>query len=155
MPGCDASQSEVFDVVNKDLLAAKLTELSDRIARVRSHTPESVEALRFDRDKLDLVAFNLMLSVQICVDIASHLIADEGWPVARSLAEAFTRLNEHGVLPAAIAESMRRGVGLRNVVAHGYAGIDVEACFVAATSGVSDLQAYAQAVSVWANSTDG
>lgn len=138
-------------MVNKDLLAAKLTELADRIERVRSHTPESAEALRIDRDKLDLVAFNLMLSVQICADIASHVIADAGWPAARSLAEAFTRLNEQRVLSPAIAESMRRSVGLRNVVAHGYAGIDVEACFLAATSGLTDLQGFARAVSAWAS----
>jgi uncharacterized protein YutE (UPF0331/DUF86 family) len=141
-------------VVNKDLLAAKLTELADRIERVRGHAPESGEALRNDRDKLDLVAFNLMLSVQLCADIASHIIADAGWPAARSLAEAFTRLTEHQVLTPAVAESMRKSVGLRNVVARGYAGIDVEACFVAATRGLSDLQAFARAVSTWANAIE-
>jgi len=111
--------------------------------------------LRGDRDKLDLIAFNLMLSVQICLDIASHVIADAGWPVARSLAEAFTRLSEHGVISSEIAESMRRSVGLRNIVAHGYAGIDIDACFSAATAGVSDVQAFARAVSTWANAHAG
>jgi uncharacterized protein YutE (UPF0331/DUF86 family) len=121
---------------------------------VRTHVPESIEALQADRDALDLVAFNLMLSVQICLDIASHVIADAGWPAARSLAEAFTRLQEREVLPATIAESMRKAVGLRNVVAHGYAGIDVEACFRAGTAGVAHLQAFARAVTAWAAATE-
>ena len=70
-------------MVNRDLLAAKLAELSDRIGRVRAHAPATLEELESDRDVLDLVAFNLMLSVQSCADIASHLIADEGAPWRR------------------------------------------------------------------------
>lgn len=138
-------------MVNRDLLAAKLTELADRIARVRGHTPGAADMLRTDRDALDLVAFNLMLSVQICADIASHVIADERWPAARTLAEGFTRLSEHGVLPATTALSLARAVGFRNIVAHGYAGIDVDACFRAATEGADDLEAFARAVSAWAD----
>lgn len=137
-------------MVNRDLLAAKIAELQDRVQRVKTHVPETVEMLRADRDALDLVAFNLMLCVQICADIASHVVADEGWPVARSLAESFTRLEEHGVLTSATAESLRRAVGLRNVVAHGYAGIDVEMCYRAATRGVADLEEYARELSTWA-----
>ncbi len=76
-------------MVSRDLLALKLAELEDRVERVRTHTPESVEALKADRDALDLVAFNLMLSVQACTDIAAHFIADAGWPTARNLADAF------------------------------------------------------------------
>jgi uncharacterized protein YutE (UPF0331/DUF86 family) len=137
-------------MVTRDLFAAKLAELRDRVQRVTTHVPESVETLRADRDALDLVAFNLMLCVQICADIASHVIADEGWPVARSLAEGFTRLEERGVLSSGTAEGLRRAVGLRNVVAHGYAGIDVDMCFRAATGGVADFEAYARELSTWA-----
>ncbi|MGH7296294.1 MAG: type VII toxin-antitoxin system HepT family RNase toxin, partial [Polyangiaceae bacterium] len=66
--------------MNRDLLASKLADLSDRVGRVRSHGRPTVAELAADRDALDLVAFNLMLAVQTCADIASHLIADERWP---------------------------------------------------------------------------
>jgi uncharacterized protein YutE (UPF0331/DUF86 family) len=137
-------------LVNKDLLAAKLTELADRLARVRTHVPTSANALRANRDALDLVAFNLMLAVQTCADIASHVISDEGWPAARSLAEAFARLEEHAVLRAKTAEALRNAVGLRNVVAHGYARVDIDMCFRAATDGLTDLEAFARELSAWA-----
>lgn len=143
-------------MVDRDLLAAKLTELADRVARVRSRVPGDPKALSDDRDALDLVAFNLMLSVQICADIAGHIIADEGWPAARTLAEGFTRLEERQLLSRDTAESLRQAVGLRSVVAHGYASIDVEKCFRAATDGVADLDAFAREVGRWvASSTPG
>ncbi|HKY36039.1 MAG TPA: nucleotidyltransferase domain-containing protein [Polyangiaceae bacterium] len=41
-------------------------------------------------------------------------------------------------------------IGLKNVVAHGYARLDVEMCFQAATEGVADLDAFARELTSWA-----
>jgi uncharacterized protein YutE (UPF0331/DUF86 family) len=136
-------------MVNRDLLAAKLAELSERVARARKHCPATADALRADRDALDLVSFNLMLAVQTCADIASHLIADEGWAAVARLAEAFERLHEHGVIARETAQALGRAVGLRNIVAHGYGGIDAQVVHGAATRGVADLEAFAREVATW------
>lgn len=136
-------------MVSSDLVAAKLAELQDRVARVRAHRRPDAEALAGNRDALDLVSFNLMLAVQICADIASHIIADEGWPVAKNLAQSFTRLQEHGVLDGPTAGAMARAVGLRNVVAHGYGGVDAEMVHAASTAGLDDLDSFARQIAAW------
>lgn len=56
--------------MNRDIVAAKLAELADRIHRVRTHVPASADDLANSRDTLDLVSFNLMLAVQACADVA-------------------------------------------------------------------------------------
>ena len=99
-----------------------LSDLGARIARVRSHTPATSAQLRDDQDALDLVSFNLMLCVQSAADIASHIVADEGWRPAVTLAEAFERLRENGVVTKPTADALAKAAGLRNVVAHGYPG---------------------------------
>ena len=140
-------------MVDRKLVTAKLTDLADRVARARAHAKPSAAALASDRDALDLVSFNLMLAVQSCADIASHLIADEGWVPAGTLADAFARIADHGVISAQTREALTRAVGLRNVVAHGYAGIDPEAVHAAVTSGVADLDAFAMEVASWVTSS--
>lgn len=136
-------------MVDANLIAAKLAELSSRIQRVRTHVPASAQALATDRDALDIVAFNLMLAVQSCLDIASHVIANEGWASASTLGDSFARLLEHGVLSQPTTQQLRQAVGLRNLVAHGYASIDLESCFHAATAGIEDLDTFAREVSGW------
>jgi uncharacterized protein YutE (UPF0331/DUF86 family) len=136
-------------VVDRHLAAAKLAELADRIERIRSRCPASADELRRDRDALDLVSFNLMLAVQSCADIASHLIADEGWPSPPNLAGGFNRLRDEGVISPGTADTLCRAVGLRNVVAHGYAGINPAMVHAAAMSGVRDLEAFAREVAQW------
>jgi len=91
-----------------------------------------------------------MLAVQICADIAAHLIADERWPAAKNLSEAFTRLEDQSVIAPSVALALRKAVGLRNVVAQGYARGDPAAIHSAATDGLADLEEFAQAVASWA-----
>jgi uncharacterized protein YutE (UPF0331/DUF86 family) len=136
-------------VVDADLIASKLSELADRVARVREHARPTAQELGADRDALELVSFNLMLAVQTCADIASHLIADEGWPPARNLTEGFERLAQHGVLEPATSRQLQKAVGLRNVVVHGYGHVDVGMVHAAATVGVGDLDAFARQVGGW------
>jgi uncharacterized protein YutE (UPF0331/DUF86 family) len=136
-------------MVDANLIAAKLRELSDRIDRVRALRKPDAAALAADRDARELVSFNLMLAVQTCADIASHLIADEGWPPATTLAEAFQELGQRGVLTSETTEALRQAVGLRNLVAHGYANIDPELLFAAAVGGLVDLEHFERDISVW------
>jgi uncharacterized protein YutE (UPF0331/DUF86 family) len=139
-------------VVDTNLVAAKLRELAERIARVRLHCPPEAADLAADADALDLVSFNLMLAVQACVDLASHLISDEDWSPAETYAEAFQRLHEHGVLSRETADILGSATGLRNVVAHGYADVDPELIHRAAVHGLADLERFAAEVSAWIKS---
>lgn len=136
-------------MVNRDVLAAKLTQLALRMKRVQLHNKRTSEELASDSDCVDLVSFNLMMCVQVCVDIASHIIADAAWPAARTLSESFARLREHGVLTQETSAALSRAVGLRNVVAHGYAGLDLDLLHRASTDGLADLDTFAREVAAW------
>jgi uncharacterized protein YutE (UPF0331/DUF86 family) len=136
-------------MVDTNIVAEKLKQLSRSIAKVRAHCPADPAELAAGSDALDLVSFNLLLAVQTCLDLASHLIADEGWAPAAKAREAFERLSEHGVLSSETAQALAQAVGLRNIVAHGYAGADPAQIHTAATAGLADLERFATEVSGW------
>jgi len=136
-------------MVQLEIVQRKLADLDARVARVRAHRRPTPAELASDRDALDLVAFNLMLAVQAACDLAAHLIADEGWTAPATAAESFQRLAEHQVISTKTAAALRRAVGFRNIVAHGYAGIDIAATHAASTVGVDDLDRFAREVATW------
>jgi uncharacterized protein YutE (UPF0331/DUF86 family) len=136
-------------MVDEGIVTSKLRELAEKVDRVRFYCPADVSVLESDLTALDLVSFNLMLAVQSCLDIASHLISDEGWVPAGSLAGSIRRLQERGVLSPETTESLGKAVGLRNVIAHGYADADPEQIFDAATDGLADLERFAAEVGAW------
>ena len=85
----------------------------------------------------------------------SHLCRvnwDEGCPTSvldTNLAGAFNRIRDEGVISATTAATLCRAVGLRNVVAHGYAGINPAMVHAAATRGLGDLEVFAREVAQW------
>jgi uncharacterized protein YutE (UPF0331/DUF86 family) len=137
-------------VVDRNVVQGKLTQLEEHLERIRLHCPAEASELERNRDASDLIAFNLLLAIQVCLDIASHIIADEGWPSAPTLAASFRRLAEHSVPDATTANALATAAGFRNVVAHGYGGIDLALLHRAATSGLADVQAFAREVAAWA-----
>lgn len=93
-----------------------------------------------------------MLAVQDCADVATHVIADEGWPMPRTLGDGFTRLAEHGVITRATAQRLVAAVGRRNVVAHTYDTLDATKLHAASTAGLLDLDRFAREVAAWLSS---
>jgi uncharacterized protein YutE (UPF0331/DUF86 family) len=138
-------------VIDANVLVAKLAELSHRLDRLRRHRPADPAALAADADLLDMVSFNLLLAVQVCLDIASHIIADEGWPVAATLGESFQRLHEKGVITGPTAAAMRQAAAFRNVLVHDYGSARLDLIHAAATRGIGDLERFALEVGGWAN----
>jgi uncharacterized protein YutE (UPF0331/DUF86 family) len=64
-------------MVDTNVVAQKLKEIYRRITRTRAVCPAEPEDLAANEDALELVSFNLLLGVQACIDLATHLIADE------------------------------------------------------------------------------
>jgi hypothetical protein len=62
------------------------------------------------------------------------------------MADCFDQLAQRHVITAATAATVRRAVGFRNLVAHGYAGDDVAATYAASTVGLDDLDQFAREV---------
>jgi uncharacterized protein YutE (UPF0331/DUF86 family) len=56
------------------------------------------------------------------------------------------RLHDRGVISPGTASALSSAVGLRNMVARGYGGVDVSKIYAAATAGVRDLDAFAREV---------
>lgn len=66
--------------------------------------------------------------------------------------EAFARLAEHAVIPQQLAAALKLAVSFRNIIVHGYVGVDLRPLHRAASEGVDDLDAFARAVTQWASS---
>jgi uncharacterized protein YutE (UPF0331/DUF86 family) len=85
-------------------------------------------------------------SAQVCIDLANHIIASEGWRTPTDFRDAFTVLEEQDILEPDIAERLRALAGLRNRLVHLYDDVDDGLVHEALQDGLDDLHAFARAV---------
>ena len=133
--------------MNKEAVSAKLESLRRCVQRIKDKTPSSAAALRGDSDLQDIICINLERAVQICVDLAAHIIAESDLQAPGSMGESFEQLRRHGLLSEELAARLKKAVGFRNIAVHAYQEINWEVVYSIITTRLTDFVEFARAVS--------
>lgn len=132
--------------MDRQIVLERIESLRRCVRRIEQRRPSSRERLEDDADLQDIVTVNLIRSVQLCVDLASHIIADTDVPAPATMGEAFDRLAEAGIIDSQLGLRLRKAVGFRNVAVHNYRSIDWGIVFAICTEDLDDFRAFADAV---------
>ena len=98
--------------------------------RLEDRCPSNVEALQKDLDAQDILALNLTRAIQLCVDIASHWIAEHHELTSPiTMGQSFDVLAEREVINHELAANLKKSVGFRNIVVHNYEAVDWQIVF--------------------------
>ena len=124
----------------------KLESLQRCLKRVEAARADSVDVLRGDVDRQDIISLNLARAVQLCVDLAMHLVAERGEPPPRTMGEAFDRLAGMGLIEDPVRRGMRAAVGFRNIAVHSYQDIDWVIVHAITHEHLGDFSAFARVV---------
>lgn len=127
------------EVVRRHLLA-----LDQAIQNLRRHSGRPRAALD-DQDQLWMVERGLQLCAQNALDIATHVVAAHGHD-APDYATAVDELGGLGILPREFAASFRAIAGFRNVLVHGYLGVDVDRVHSLLNERLDDFVTFAEHV---------
>ena len=132
--------------MDKTLILRKLADLEQHLERSRQFSGIDVDAYRSDWKTQRIVERLLQIMVEICIDIAGHIISDAKLRMPTGYADAFRVLVEAGVLDASLGDRLERMAKFRNIVVHAYEEIDA-AIVVGILSGrLDDFDAFKQAV---------
>lgn len=66
----------------------------------------------------------LQVSIQCCIDLAHHIIADEGFRTPVDSYDGFVVLHEEDIIPDDVLSTLRQMVSFRNRVVHLYWDVD-------------------------------
>lgn len=133
-------------MVKRDVVIAKIANIKKSLDRIKEKENISLEKFLQDRDIQDIVLFNLQTAIQGCIDLAGHIVSDNDLGVAESMGGLFDILSEKKIITLETAKVMRLMVGLRNLIAHEYTGVDMKRIHAAFTQNLGDFQKYIKEV---------
>ena len=126
-------------MVDKDLIMAKAGAIKRHCKRISDKSNVDIEMFKSDLDRQESVLFNLQMAIQNCIDIAAHIVSEEGYGVPGSSNEMFYMLEENGLLEPTLTEKMVKAVGMRNLIVHEYGTIDLDHIYHVSQKNISDL----------------
>jgi uncharacterized protein YutE (UPF0331/DUF86 family) len=131
-------------MTDHDLVAKLLAYIETCVRELR--TEARLERLETDVRELRFVEHTLQLAIQAAMDAASHVVSAERLGEPLNNRELFELLAKAGRLDANLMDRLRRMVGLRNVLVHGYTRVDPALLRLAVTDHLDDLLAFAAAL---------
>lgn len=132
--------------IDKKVIGEKLLSLNRCLERVKLHTPANVEALQSDFDTQDIICLNIQRAVQISVDIAAHILAEQLHEQTPTMAETFLALSRHGLLDSQLASRLAKAVGFRNIAVHEYNTLDMNILYSIITKEIGCFYEFSDAV---------
>lgn len=133
-------------MVNRELIQSLLLQLEERVRLLKVHRPTRLSVLERDPILQNACLHLLQTAVEICLDMANHCIADEGWRAPSSAREAFQVLSEQGVISKPLLQVCQQMAGFRNIVVHMYEKVELADVYAILRHHLRDFSAFAQAL---------
>jgi uncharacterized protein YutE (UPF0331/DUF86 family) len=131
-------------VTDPDLIAKKLALVETCVRELRELSRPSL--IPTDKVQQRFAEHTLQIAIQAILDVASHIVSDERLGEPRTNRELVDLLERHRWLTSDLAATMRRMVGFRNVLVHGYETVDVAVVQEIVEHRLDDLLQFALAI---------
>jgi len=110
-------------------ILSHLRELSESLEDWRRYQSISVEELRIDRDRRNMVLHALLISIQSAIDIATYVIVEKGLRKPSTYRETFEILGEAQIISEDLANDLSDLAGFRNVLVHIYWELNLDVIY--------------------------
>lgn len=124
-------------MTDRDLVEKLLAIIETCVRELR--TLAQLDRIDDDVRERRFVEHTLQIAIQAALDAASHVVADERLGEPATNRELFELLAAAGWIDRALMERLRRMVGMRNVLVHGYTKVDPAQLRLAVANELGDL----------------
>lgn len=133
-------------MVDKALLYRKLEKIENYLKLVRAKKDPGVRLFKDDKELQSIILFNLIQSIQSCIDIGTHIISDSGWTMPGTQAGVFETLAKEKIISPAMSRKMIQMAGFRNRIVHEYEEVDLSIVHEVWRKHIKDIENFCKAI---------
>jgi uncharacterized protein YutE (UPF0331/DUF86 family) len=136
-------------MVDQTLILRKLAELESYITQISEFKSLTVRKYQTDWKTQRIVDRTLHLMVEICIDIAGHIISDQKFRIPDSFADGFRILHENGIISDGLIASIVKMAKFRNILVHQYEKVDPQIVMGILRKNVGDFQMFSNEIVIY------
>ncbi|MEW5920459.1 MAG: DUF86 domain-containing protein [Bacillota bacterium] len=129
-------------MVQKDVIMKKLKELDRYLQQLVIYQGVTAVELEKNLEKQWILERGLQLCIQVVLDIGNHVLAEEGVAV-NSYKDIVVELGNRNVIPPSFAQKIQGMAGLRNIIIHEYAVVDLSLLAAIINERLDDFKKFA------------
>ena len=133
-------------MVDKLLIGRKLARMDTYLRQIREFSKISENEYKKNWKTQRIVERTLQILVEECIDIANHIISDEGMRLPVGYADAFQVLMENRIINKKLLATMEKMAKFRNVIIHQYEKIAPSIVVSILSRDLGDFEKYKKAI---------
>ncbi len=133
-------------LVDKLLVGRKLAQIDTYLKQIADFSKISLVQYKKNWKTQRIVERTLQILIEVCVDIANHIISDQGMGLPTGYADTFKVLMENNVIGEPLCGIMEKMAKFRNVVVHQYETIDPTIVISILHKNLRDFEKYKRSI---------
>jgi len=129
-------------LIDHNIVLLKAGSVKRHVNRIIEKRNVDLQTFLNDIDRQEIILFNLQMAIQNCIDIAAHIVSEEGLGVPGSISEMFYLLQEKGYIDGELSEKMIKAVGFRNLLVHSYGKVEIRQVYEIIHKHIQDLSKF-------------
>lgn len=133
-------------MVDKALILRKVASLAEYQKQIGEYSTITVDKYRSEWKTQRIVERTLQMMIELCADIAGHVISDNGLRTPETYADTFRVLAENSILTPEQLDVMEKMAKFRNIVVHQYETVDAEIVILVLRKHLNDFKQFSDSV---------
>jgi uncharacterized protein YutE (UPF0331/DUF86 family) len=101
-------------------------EIKESLYILRGYIPKGKEQILKDSTILGSIKYNLIVTIQGCIDICNHIVAKKGGRAPQDYGDCFKLMADLGILESSFFDRLVQMAKFRNLLIHLYWEVDNE-----------------------------
>jgi uncharacterized protein YutE (UPF0331/DUF86 family) len=133
-------------MVNRVLIERIVSDIKTNIRDLRDAEDITWKVYKTDKRARRFVERTLHISIEACIDIAQHIISDEGLREPTSYRDTFAVLAENEIIPISDLPKFENMASFRNLIVHYYERIDDSVIYGVFKKNLSDFELFVERI---------
>jgi uncharacterized protein YutE (UPF0331/DUF86 family) len=129
-----------------DVLLNKAATIERCVARARQEHIAAGAGFASDLTRQDAAVLNIQRACRAALDMGQHIIRTRKLGLPQSARNVFDLLAQDGIIGPALAESLKKMVGFRNIAVHDYQALLLPILVTIITDHLDEFQQFVTAV---------
>jgi len=131
-------------MISKDVINAMIDLIDENIRLIKDIRSQGYESFSGSFRDIQAAKHSLQESIEACLDIGSHIIAEKGFRRPEDYKEIFRVLEEEGIIDNVLSTKLQEMAQFRNLLVHRYGQIDIKRVYIIMSDDLKDIQKFAK-----------
>ncbi|KHF26793.1 MULTISPECIES: type VII toxin-antitoxin system HepT family RNase toxin [Anoxybacillus] len=128
-----------------DVILNKVSVVERCLKRIQEEYENNPKHLE-NYTKQDSIVLNLQRACEASIDLAMHIVAQKKLGLPQTSRDAFTLLEQHGIISPSLSQKMKAMVGFRNIAVHDYQELNLTILQKILDSHLTDFTEFTKAI---------